>query len=41
MRVAIKKDKPQPEGKLLKQALHKLPTNGASYYKTRYKSRET
>jgi hypothetical protein len=36
-----KQDKLQPKGKLLEQALQKLPTRGASYYKPHHISRET
>jgi len=36
-----KQDKLESGGKLLEQALRKLPTRGASYYKTHYISRTT
>jgi len=36
-----KQDKLKYGGKLLEQALRKLPTRGASYYKTHYISRTT
>ena len=36
-----KQDKLQPEGKLIEQALHKVPIRETSYYKTHYISRET